>query len=128
MNLKHRSVFYSGLFVWAALLTWPLAVTAQQATPAQKSDPAKPSSPDPDKTDPTVTLSPFDVQTDKDKGYAAANSISGSRINTALKDLPIPIHVITSEFIEDIGATDLRRSLSYVAGITLQSQNDLENA
>lgn len=74
-----------------------------------------------------VNLSPFVVSTNKDVGYLATNSISGSRINTAIKDIPIDIHVITSEFINDIGATDLRSSLAYSAGIMLQTQNDLEN-
>lgn len=77
--------------------------------------------------DETVVLSPFTVSTEKDKGYAATNAISGSRVNTAIKDLPIPMQVITSEFISDTGATDLRKSLSYVSGISLQTQNDLEN-
>jgi outer membrane receptor protein involved in Fe transport len=74
-----------------------------------------------------VTLSPFVVSTDKDKGYLATNVISGSRVNTPIKDLPIPIDVITSEFISDIGATDLRSALAYSAGIMLMTQNDLEN-
>jgi len=42
--------------------------------------------------------------------------ISGSRVDTAIKDLPIPINVITSEFMSDTGATDLRSSLAYSAG------------
>jgi len=74
-----------------------------------------------------VTLSPFQVTTDKDQGYIATNSVSGSRVNTAIKDIPVGIQVITSEFIRDTGATDLRESLAYSAGITLSSQNDLEN-
>jgi iron complex outermembrane recepter protein len=74
-----------------------------------------------------VELSPFTVSTEKDRGYAATNVISGSRINTAIKDIPLPIQVITSEFIRDTGATNLRKSLAYSSSITLQSQNDLEN-
>ncbi len=74
-----------------------------------------------------VVLNPFTVSTDKDKGYRATNSISGSRVDTAIKDLPIGMQVVTSEFIKDIGATDVRKSLAYVAGIETQSQNDLEN-
>lgn len=69
-------------------------------------------------------LSPFEVNTEGDRGYYASNSISGSRINIALQDMPMPIEVITSEFIEDTGSTDLRESLRYSAGIILQSQND----
>ena len=75
-----------------------------------------------------VVLDPFTVTTTKDNGYAATNAISGSRVDTPIKDLPIPIQVITSEFISDIGATDLRGALGYSSGIMLQTQNDLENS
>jgi outer membrane receptor for ferric coprogen and ferric-rhodotorulic acid len=74
--------------------------------------------------DQTVILSPFTVTTDKDKGYKATNATSGTRLNTPIKDLPMPLSVITDQFIRDTGATDLRRSLAYTAGIQLQSQND----
>jgi iron complex outermembrane recepter protein len=74
--------------------------------------------------DATVVLSPFEVQTAADEGYRATNSISGSRINTPIKELPMPIEVITSDFLRDVGASDLRQSLRYSAGIILQSQND----
>ncbi|HTT57575.1 MAG TPA: TonB-dependent receptor plug domain-containing protein, partial [Opitutaceae bacterium] len=74
-----------------------------------------------------VNLSPFVVSTDKDVGYLATNVISGSRVDTAIKDIPISINVITSEFIRDIAATDLRGSLAYTSGIMLTTQNDLEN-
>ena len=74
-----------------------------------------------------VKLSPFTVSTEKDNGYLATNVISGSRVDTAIKDLPIAINVITSEFMSDTGATDLRSSLAYSAGIMLTTQNDLEN-
>jgi outer membrane receptor protein involved in Fe transport len=121
MNPKHRSVLRAGLLVCSALLSaWPLAAHAQTTTqPADVTDLSK--------KDETVVLSPFKVTTEKDRGYAATNSISGSRVDAAIKDLPIPMQVITSEFINDIGATDLRKSLSYVSGISLQTQNDLEN-
>jgi outer membrane receptor for monomeric catechols len=115
MNLKQRSA-YAGLLIGAAALTWPLSASAQQATAAPV-----------EKKDETVVLSPFTVTTDKDNGYGATNSISGSRVNTPIKDLPIPIQVITSDFINDIGATNLRDSLAYVSGISIQSQNDLDN-
>ena len=116
MNLKQRSAHYAGLLIGAAALTWPLTASAQQAASAPV-----------EKKDETVVLSPFTVTTDKDNGYGATNSISGSRVNTPIKDLPIPIQVITSDFINDIGATNLRDSLAYVSGISIQSQNDLEN-
>lgn len=69
-------------------------------------------------------LTPFSVDASYDSGYRATNTISGSRLNTKLKDIPMPIEVITEEFVDDIGATDLREALMYSAGILTTSQND----
>ncbi len=118
MNPKQRSAFYAGLLIGAATLTWPLTANAQQAAAPGATETKK-------KEDDTVALSPFTVTTDKDKGWGATNAISGSRVNTAIKDIPISINVITSELINDIGADNLRESLKYVAGIQTQTQNDL---
>lgn len=75
-------------------------------------------------TDETLILSPFTVTTTQDKGYRATNTTSGTRLDMAIKDLPMPIEVITEQFIKDIGANDLRETLRYSAGIQLQTQND----
>jgi len=75
-----------------------------------------------------LVLSPFEVNTDADSGYYASNAISGTRINIPIKDIPLSIEVVTSEFIEDTGSSDLRQSLRYSAGIILQSQNDAMNS
>ena len=124
MNLKHRSALRAGLLVSAALLgVWPSAASAQTKAPSNA-----PTTESLDKKDDTVVLSPFQVTTDKDRGYAATNAISGSRVNSPIKDIPLPINVVTSEFISDIGATNLRDALSYMSGISLQTQNDLENS
>ena len=73
-------------------------------------------------------LSPFSVDASDDSGYRATNTISGTRLNTSIKDIPMPIEVITDAFIKDTGATDLRDALQYSAGIVLESQNDAGNA
>ena len=70
------------------------------------------------------TLSPFQVVTSGDRGYMATNSISGTRLNMNIKDVPLNLEVITNEFIEDTGSTDLRESLRYSAGLVLSSQSD----
>lgn len=80
-----------------------------------------------DADDSILVLSPFEVSTAKDSGYYASNAISGTRVNALIEDIPLSIEVITSEFIDDTGATDLRDSLRYSAGIVLQSQNDALN-
>ncbi|TVR51353.1 MAG: hypothetical protein EA425_07280 [Puniceicoccaceae bacterium] len=64
-----------------------------------------------DSDDDIYILSPFVVSTEGDRGYRATNTISGSRLNTAIKDIPMPIEVITEEFMRDVGAKNLRDSL-----------------
>ncbi|HET7536120.1 MAG TPA: TonB-dependent receptor plug domain-containing protein, partial [Candidatus Didemnitutus sp.] len=128
MNLRQRSALRAGIIVCtAALSAWPFTAFAQQTNAAKPATPATADAKVEKLEEETLVLSPFKVSTDKDKGYAATNAISGSRVDTPIKDIPLPIQVVTSEFINDIGATNLRESLSYVAGIGLQSQNDLEN-
>lgn len=77
--------------------------------------------------DEVIMLSPFEVSESGDSGYYASNSISGSRINVAIQDIPLSIEVVTSDFIEDTGSVDLRESLRYSAGILLETQNDGRN-
>ncbi|HLP25616.1 MAG TPA: TonB-dependent receptor plug domain-containing protein, partial [Acidobacteriota bacterium] len=101
---------------------WPLTSKAQTSatTTAETQTPATADA----AKDDTVMLSPFKVTTTQDKGYRATNTISGTRLDTPIKDLPMPIEVITESFLKDTGSTDLRQSLRYSSGIILQSQND----
>ncbi|MDQ8204790.1 TonB-dependent receptor plug domain-containing protein [Pelagicoccus sp. SDUM812003] len=74
--------------------------------------------------DDVYELTPFTVDASQDQGYRATNTISGTRLNAAIKDIPMPIEVVTEEFIKDTGSTDLRQSLAYSAGMVMTSQND----
>ncbi len=65
-----------------------------------------------------IILQEFRVDATKDVGYRATNATSGTRLNTPIKDIPMPINVVTKEFIEDIGAYDFKEALIYEAGIT----------
>jgi outer membrane receptor for ferric coprogen and ferric-rhodotorulic acid len=58
-------------------------------------------------TDETVTLSPFEVRADQDKGYTAASTLSGARLATSLKETPAVIGVLTKEFLDDIMAQNV---------------------
>lgn len=60
-----------------------------------------------------VTLSPFIVDTSQDRGYQAANTLSGSRLNTPLTDTPASVSVFTPEFLQDIGRDDLSQIVAY---------------
>jgi iron complex outermembrane receptor protein len=63
-------------------------------------------------------LSEFSVSTDQDKGYRAGNSVSATRIDTPIKDLPFSISAFTSQFITDINARDLWDVVQYAPGVT----------
>jgi iron complex outermembrane receptor protein len=66
----------------------------------------------------TVQLPTFEVSTTQDSGYRAANSVSATRIDTPIADLPFSISAFTQQFIEDTGATDLYDIVRYSAGVT----------
>jgi outer membrane receptor protein involved in Fe transport len=65
----------------------------------------------------TIVLSPFEVRPDDDAGYQAANTTSGSRLNSRLKDTAAAISPFTKEFLADIGATDLESMLAYATNV-----------
>lgn len=60
----------------------------------------------------TVTLNPFVVSENDAVGYAANSTLSGTRINTPLRDLGAAVSIITSEFLADTAATNLGELLS----------------
>lgn len=64
-----------------------------------------------------VELSPFEVRAEDDSGYQAANTTSGSRLNSRLKDTPAAVSPFTKEFLADIGATDLESMLAYATNV-----------
>jgi hypothetical protein len=63
-----------------------------------------------------VVLSPFEVESTQDTGYRPRNTLAGSRISTPLNELAEPITVVTKDFIDDIGATDVNDILTYEVG------------
>jgi len=71
-----------------------------------------------------VLLSPFIVSTEKDSGYKATNSTSGTRLSTAIRDVPMDLEVLTSQFITDTGSSNLREALRFSAGVVQNSQVD----
>lgn len=113
MNPSHATLRIVCLFSLTALCAG--AQTTSGQNPAATGE---------DEKDSVLMLSPFVVDSSMDKGYRATNSVSGSRLNTPIKDLPMSLEVITSDFMKDIGATDLRHALTYSAGIVTESQSD----
>jgi outer membrane receptor protein involved in Fe transport len=54
-----------------------------------------------------VLLSPFQVDTHRATGFAAASALAGGRLATDLRDTPVALSVITREFIDALNLTDL---------------------
>jgi iron complex outermembrane recepter protein len=75
---------------------------------------------------PPVELSPFVVDDTKDVGYLATNTLAGSRFNTALKDTPATVSVMTSEFLSDIGATQIEEAMQYAVNVEFSMDDDRE--
>src|SRR3954471_16331605 len=69
-------------------------------------------------SDEVVKLSEFQVTTSADKGYRAGNSVSATRIDTPIKDLPFAISAFTQQFITDVGARDLWDVVQYAPSVT----------
>ncbi len=76
-----------------------------------------------------VNLPEFVVRPDLNEGYVATNTISGTRLNERIKELPIPVEIITEEFIDDIGALTIKDALNFTAGLetVITSQQVGEN-
>jgi iron complex outermembrane receptor protein len=66
----------------------------------------------------TVALPTFTVSTSQDKGYRATNSVSATRVDTPIKDLPFAITAFTEQFITDTGARELTDIVNFAPGVT----------
>ena len=64
----------------------------------------------------TVQMSVFEVSSERDLGYRAMSSIAGSRTGEDLRHVPMPITVLTEEFLRDIDATDLLEAARFSTG------------
>lgn len=106
----------------SARLALPFAILSLCAAPsfAQSLPPASPATTAATASGPQpVQLSVFEVTSDKDVGYQAGNTASGSRFNTALKDTAAAVAVFTPDFLSDFGATSLGDIVGYAANMQL---------
>jgi outer membrane receptor protein involved in Fe transport len=147
--MNSSSLLRLPLCILAATLAWPLA--AQVAPPPQPRTPTaqqlarydlnKNGVLDPEElaaleadeargsggTDETVTLSPFIISTERDTGWSANETLSATRTKQALKDVPVNIDAITSDFMEDLGLYTADEVANFVANAyappTLENDN-----
>ena len=82
----------------------PAALTAQSTPPSPSTESAR---------DDVVQMNPFAVNTDRDFGYVAVDSLAGGRQNTPLRITPSAVSALTQEFISDTGVTDLQSALKW---------------
>jgi outer membrane receptor protein involved in Fe transport len=74
-----------------------------------------PSTPAAPKTD-SIVLNPFVVVSENDTGYAATDTLAGTRLRTNLKDIAASISVVTKEFMDDLAITGANDLLVYTTG------------
>lgn len=91
-----------------------LALAASLSAQSQPELPPKPAASEGE----TLVLSAFTVSTNQDRGYLAGNSVSATRIDTPIKNLPFSINAFTEQFIQDTGAGDLQDIVKYAPGVT----------
>ncbi len=106
MNSRARPALVAAL-AFAGLAT---ALPAQTAPAPATASPAA-------GDDEAVTLSPFEVRTDRDVGYTATSALAGGRIETPLKETPSAVSILTREFLEDVGALSFNDAAAWAPNV-----------
>jgi iron complex outermembrane receptor protein len=70
-----------------------------------------------------VRVSAFDVALHLDRGYRASNSVSGSRFDAPIFELPFAIQAFTESFIKDQKARNIYDIARYSPGVTYRSND-----
>lgn len=92
----------------------PPPAAAASTAPAAVPRSVTPGAPSSVRTDEGVlTLTPFEVRSEKDFGYLRVNSATATRIGTEIQRVPLAISVISEEFIRDTGMRDIQDVLRY---------------
>ena len=104
--LFSRATTVFALLAGLALLAQSPAAAQSVPEPEKKVDVAK---------ETAIVLTPFSVNTSKDKGYFAENTLAGSRLNTNLSDLAASITVVTKQQMDDTASLDINDVFKYEA-------------
>jgi hypothetical protein len=79
-------------------------------------------------SDDVIALSPFEVSGGDDKGYAASNTLAGTRLNSRLEDIAGSISVVTKQQLIDTAALDINDIFLFEVGTEGTGQfTDLTN-
>lgn len=66
-------------------------------------------------------LPEFVVDASQDRGYRATNTLTGTFLDTPLKNSPFAIDVFMPDLIADTGSTNMREILAYDSGLQLEN-------
>src|SRR4051812_13693300 len=110
MNSIVRTVFALSVRV-AATFALTATARAQVIAPVSTPNPNNPST-----IDSAVVLSPFEVNSADDKGYAASSALSGTRTNEKLSNLPNSISVFTADLMNDLALNDYFGAVEFAVG------------
>ncbi len=91
----------SGLFLILGLFILPLGLFAQEEDGEE---------------DEIFEISPFVIQEGEETGYIASSTLAGTRLRSSLQDIGASVQVITTEFLDDIGATESTDLLLFTTG------------
>jgi outer membrane receptor protein involved in Fe transport len=111
-----------------APLRWLLAATAcLPAALAQSVAPGPAVNATPAKE--VVELNPFVISESTDTGYAPTETLSGTRLRTAAKDVASAISIISAEMLTDLGALNFTDVLDFLPSTARYQSNegDLDN-
>ena len=64
-----------------------------------------------------VILSPFTVGSERDSGYAATETLAGTRLRTELRDVGAALTILTPEFMRDLAVNSLDQALLYTPSV-----------
>ncbi len=95
--------------------------------PVSAGEPPVPAVPAP-ASEEVIELSPFTVNTSRDTGYFAENTLAGSRLNTSLRDTAGSVSVFTKEFLDDLAITDLRDLVQYSVNAEMETNESVAGA
>jgi outer membrane receptor for ferric coprogen and ferric-rhodotorulic acid len=115
MNL-HPCAYFRRIGVSATLCVLPLALVSP--LPAQATA-ANPATNQPARADETIVLTPFAVDATRDVGFVAASALAGGRLATDLKDTPVAYSVLTREFIDALGVSDVTEAAAWTTNAAL---------
>jgi len=75
---------------------------------------------------PVIELSPFIVDTSRDVGFVASDSLAGGRLSSDLRDTAAAYSVLTREFIDALQLTDLKDATKWTVNAS-SNQDDSSN-